>query len=287
MTTTKTIFEKLVKEKFNGLSVAQKKVAEYFLENLEKSALSTAAQIAREVDVSETTIIRFSYALGFNSFSVMQDSIKQQIFQSNHYSTELEKNTVPVDETNMFTRVIENDIAILKKTQSQINISEIWNVVDAICKADQVLVVGYRSSFTEAYWFSYMLGMMRGNVHLCPSSGDNTEKLFDLTHQSVVLAISFPRYSKATLMVAESAKKQGATLISVTDKLLSPLGRISDITLTTDVNVDLDTGITSNASVISLLHTVMVGVKMKDQERNRARQQRMEQLFTNLDIFVE
>ncbi len=160
-------------------------------------------------------------------------------------------------------------------------------MADAIHEADQVVIVGNRAAYTEAYWFSLMLGKMRENVHLCPSVGGNTEKLFYLTDQSAVVAISFPRYSRETLMVTEHAKSQGATIIAVTDRLLSPIGRISDITLLTDVNMDADTGIGSTSSVISLLHAVMIGVKLKDQEQIRARHQSMEQFYTKHQVFVE
>jgi DNA-binding MurR/RpiR family transcriptional regulator len=69
-------FENLVKQKFNGLSAGQKKVAEYLIQNLEEAAFSTAFQIGRKVGVSETTVIRLSYALGFNGFSEMQEGFK-------------------------------------------------------------------------------------------------------------------------------------------------------------------------------------------------------------------
>ncbi|AJY76980.1 MurR/RpiR family transcriptional regulator [Paenibacillus beijingensis] len=280
-------FENLAKEKFNELSVSQKKVAEYILENLERAALSTAVQIAREVEVSETTVIRLSYALGFSSFSAMQQTIKQKILQSANDSVEYERKDIPVNESNMFARVVENEIAILKQALHQLDVAEICKMADAIHKADQVVIVGNRAAYTEAYWFSFMLGKMRENVHLCPSVGGNNEKLFYLTDQSAVVAISFPRYSRDTLMVTEHAKSQGATIIAVTDRLLSPIGRISDITLLTDVNMDADTGIGSTSSVISLLHAVMIGVNLKDQERIRARHQSMEQFYAKHHVFVE
>lgn len=64
-------FEQLVKERFNNLSTVQKKVAEYLIQQLEKAAFSKAVQIGLKAEVSETTVIRLSYALGFKGFTDM------------------------------------------------------------------------------------------------------------------------------------------------------------------------------------------------------------------------
>ncbi|USG64086.1 MurR/RpiR family transcriptional regulator [Brevibacillus ruminantium] len=286
---TSTTFEELVKEKFSGLSTAQKKVAEHVISHLEKAAFSTAVQLGREVEVSETTVIRLSYALGFSSFSEMQDRIQQQFLQStsHSYAKNLPENTTTSEETNPFAQVFENDIFILQQTLKQMNVEDIWKTAEAMIKADHVLVVGNRASFSAAHWFAFTLGNLRKNVHLCPFSGDNYEKLFNLGEQSVTLAISFPRYSKGTLQIAESAKKRGATLISVTDRVLSPVGLISDITLTTEAKFVLHTGIDTMSSVISLLHAVILGVMMKDPDGVRARLHGLEQFYANHDVFVE
>lgn len=286
---TTTSFEHLIKEKFNGLSAAQKKVAEYLLQNMEKAAFSTVVQIGREVDVSDTTVIRLSYALGFSGFSEMQERIQQHILQSANPANSLHQTVqaVTADDPNPFAKSIQNDMSILSQTINQLNVAELWRTVDALIDADQVLVVGYRASYAVAYWASYLLGTMRPNVHLLPFTGDMYEKLYQLTDKSAVLAISVPRYAKETLLIAENAKKQGATLISATDRILSPVGRISDIVLTANVSADMKSGVPSISAMFSLLLPVIMGVMMKDEKRVKVRHQGLEQFYTSNDIFVE
>jgi DNA-binding MurR/RpiR family transcriptional regulator len=279
-------FENLIKEKFGNLSAGQKKVAEYLIEQLEEAAFSTAGQIGRKVDVSETTVIRLSYALGFNGFSEMQEKIQQQI-RKNHnlpyVANSLNQGTNVDDELSHFSKVVEKDIHIMRQTLHQLHVEELWNVVDTLIKADKILVVGYRLSYAAAYWFSFMLGTLRENVELCPPIGDIYEKLCNLTDQSVVFVISFPRYAKEAVHIAECAKKQGTPLLSVTDRKLSPVGRISDMTLTTEESVESG----SITPVISLLNLIFVGMNLKDQERIQLRQQKLEQLYSSHDVFIE
>jgi DNA-binding MurR/RpiR family transcriptional regulator len=88
-----------------------------------------------------------------------------------------------------------------------------------------------------------------------------------------------------TLKIAECTKDRGISLISITDRLLSPVGRISDITLTTEENVE--TGTNSIASVISLLDLVIAGIYEKDQKRIQTHQQKLEKLYSNYEVFIE
>ncbi|WP_010278207.1 MurR/RpiR family transcriptional regulator [Paenibacillus senegalensis] len=289
MLAEKNTFSFLVKEKFDRLSASQKKVAEYLLENLDRAAFSTAVQIAREVNVSETTVIRLSYALGFGGFSEMLEQIRDQVLQNNTAGTiEVEDSGTPLSQMDdPLAKVAEKEISMIRQSLSQLNMQDIWAAVDALIKADKVLVVGYRASYAVAYWFNFMLGMMRDNVYLCPSAGETSEKAVGLTDKSIVFAIFFPRYSKETLQLAEYAKSQGAGLISATDRFLSPIGRISDITFSTGINTDSSTGTASMAAVMSMLNTIFVGIQMKDPERVLARQESVEQFYTNYSPFIE
>lgn len=282
-------FEQLVKEKFNGLSAAQKKVAEYLINHLEKAALSTAVQIAREAEVSETTVVRLSYALGFSGFSEMLEQIQKQFLLVSNVIPQV-ANTEEIalsGEANLFSSVLKSDIANLQHMLVHMNQEELWRAVDAFIQADHVLVIGHRGSYAAANWFTFILGIMRSNVYLCPSGGEPYESLFQLTDCSAALVISFPRYSRESVELAVTAKTQGAKLISITDRPLSPVGRISDITLTTGLNVDEEMGFSSMSAVISLLHLLALGVMSRDRNRVQSRQHRLEQLYTKLGAYIE
>jgi DNA-binding MurR/RpiR family transcriptional regulator len=278
-------FKQLVKERFSQLSAGQKKVADYLMENLDEAAFKTAFQIGKEASVSETTVIRLSYALGFEGFSHMQERIQRQLLLQNQIAATAQDSLLTDDHHSVFSKVIENQTHILRNLLNSANVEEIWKAVDALIKADQILIAGHHISHAAAYWFSYMLGTIRNHVTLCSVSGDFFEKFCNLTNQSVVVVFSFPRYSNATIKIAECAAEQGITLISITDRLLSPVGRISDIVLTTEENAE--TGTNSIASVISLLDLVIEGIQQKEPKRTMTHQHKLEQLYSDFHVFNE
>lgn len=279
-------FKTLVKEKFSRLSSGQKKVAAYLIEHLDEAAFKTAFQIGRKAEVSETTVIRFSYALGFEGFSEMQARIQKQLIQQSQTDISYRDHIQSTDQDkDPFARVIENEIHILNNLLGHTNVEDIWKTVDTLIQADQILIAGHRISYAAAYWFSYTLSSLRENVSLCSPSGDFFEKVCNLTHKSVVVVFSFPRYANETLKIAECTKDQGICLVSVTDRLLSPVGRISDIVLTTEENAE--TGTNSMASVISLLDLIIAGIHEKDQKRIHTHQQKLEKLYSSYEVFKE
>jgi DNA-binding MurR/RpiR family transcriptional regulator len=280
-------FETLIKEKYETLSPGQKKVAKHLIEKLDESAFDTATMIGRKVDVSETTVIRLSYALGFNGFSEMLHYIQQQIVnKSLHpFSTSSKIEKKEEEHTSLFTEILEKEILSQRQTNHQLNETELWKVVDVLIKADRIFILGMGASYAPAHWFSFQLHTLRDQVTLCPSTGEIYERLADLSDRSVLFIISFPRYSKETLHIAECAKKQGVPIICVTDRLLSPIGRIADYTLTTEE--DSESAAHSITPAIILLDFIIAGMKVKNPEQIQVRQQKLEELYSNYGVFVE
>lgn len=277
-------FGQRAKETFPNLSVGQKKVAEYILGNLEKAAFQTAEQIGREANVSQTTVIRLSYALGFNGFSEMQAGIQKDVLASSSNQS-LMKEVDTTTEVNPFSKVIEKDIAILRKMYSQLNQIELEKAVDALINADRVLVVGHRASYSVAQWFAFYLSEIRDHVDISINKTESIKNVLSLTDQSVVFAISFPRYSKETLKITECAQQRGARVISITDHVLSPVGRLSEFTFITEIN--FESGANSITSISSLLNLFLVGINMKMEGNIQTRRKSLEQLYPSFEVFIE
>ena len=68
---------KKIQERYDELSKAQKKVADYIAEHLEFAAMKTTVKISQAAGVSETTVIRLAYSLGYDSFSAFQNQIQE------------------------------------------------------------------------------------------------------------------------------------------------------------------------------------------------------------------
>lgn len=278
----------LVLKKYSELSTGQKKVAEYLLQNTFEFSMSTAAQLAKKVNVSETTIIRLSYALGFESFSVMQKYIKNQ-FLNKKDSQDEEVSYSKKGEKSLLNLTIQRDIAILKSMLENLDMDKIYKVTDLLKNATEVKIAGYRASFSSAHWFFTKLSMMRDNVTLISSlnSFNSPDDLITKrSGQTVFFLLSFPSYISETLNIAKIAKNQGAKVIVISDRMLSPVARVSDICITTDINVSSE-NLISVSSVHSLLNLIATEIEINNDEAIAERVRMINDMYSKNGYYLE
>ncbi|MBT2688238.1 MurR/RpiR family transcriptional regulator [Bacillus sp. ISL-47] len=276
----------MIKASYSSLSPGQKKAAEFFMNHADEAVLLTAFQIGRKVGVSETTVIRLAYALGFSGYSQMQDLVRKDWLAGKQHTPCEELSSSETDEEeNLFRRVIDQERKILRQLLDQVNDDEIWKAIDAVIHADRVYIGGFGSSFAAAYWFYYTLKQLRGNVFISGPNGFLPEDVCDLTEHAAAVIFSFPRYRRDSFKLASYAEKQGSRIIAITDRQLSPVGQMAAVTLTTDEY--MDSGHHSIASVVSLLEVIIAGIQERDHERITKRQQKLEILYAEKELFLE
>ncbi|PTX61302.1 RpiR family transcriptional regulator [Melghirimyces profundicolus] len=288
MKKTRTPISDLIKAKFSTLSSGQKKVAEFIVSHLEETVWMKAYQIGQKAGVSETTVIRFAFALGFAGFSELQNTIRQELLAGKQMDKDNDDEVIrPRGQTveSSFQRVIQTEKSILDKLLEETNTEKVLKTVDALIRANRVYIGGFRSSFAAAYWFYYTLSQLRENVWITSPTHFLPEHMCDLDEDSAVVVISFPRYTKEAQLMGEQAKKQKVKLISITDRPLSPIGQISDLTLITEEN--MASGFNSIASVISLMDLIITGFHQRDSEQIGQRQKKLEQMYTRQQTFLE
>ncbi len=263
------LFEDLIKEKYSMLSMAQKKATEYIFQNLEKAAFNTAVQIGHEAGVSDSTVIRLAYALGFRSFSEMQGMIQRQIMDvikpSNKQKTDEDLRIM--NDNNPFTKIINDEVSLLNGLLEKLDITKIQEATKALIEADQVLIMGYYSAFTVANEFYLKLSLMRPNVFFYRTTETEIQRLYNLTDKSVVVAVSFTKHIKGTLKFTRQAQSQGAKIISVTESELTQISLESEIPFIVDVNADDDTRFATMSQALVLFHLIIMSIKMQNKEQ--------------------
>jgi len=272
------IVDQIIK-KIPDMTAGQKKVADYICTHLEDVSYKTVSQIAMEVGVSETTVMRLSYFLDYSGFSEMQRVIREQVLGS------LSNDKTPSSDQGIYPTLLDKDIQILQQTKKHIDWSKIDEAASLITKADKVFSVGFRTSEASAIWFYTTLSTLRDAVSSVTSSPNDYNVILNATPSSVVVAVSFSRYFKETIFCTEYMKKQGAKLVVITDSQLSPLALIADIVFLTSPNKEV-TGFNSQASAISILNLLLAGVVKVNADISK-RINAIEELYASTDSFEE
>lgn len=276
----------LIREQYNGLSKSQKKVAAYVLDHPRKIALEAAQDIGDSIGVSETTVIRFCYSLDLSGYAELQKAIREQLLSRESSLNAYQQSKMELEEQPHFLEeVMERDRMAITETMGQIDEKQYEAAVQKLSAADAVYVLGLRSSFASANWLSFTLNLVRGNVHqIRPDSQDVLQTLNDMDANSVLIVVSFHRYLKEPIRLAELAKQQGAFVIGISDAPLAPVHAHSDVLF--PIYSPNKSTLDATAPLFSFLNALVAGVVVRNKEKFQKRQERYQALDSDF-LFVE
>ncbi|WP_417449809.1 MurR/RpiR family transcriptional regulator [Kordiimonas sp.] len=231
--------------RFDGLSKQLKKIARFILDNPVDTALDTAADIANRLEVQPSSLIRFAQALDFEGFSEIQKIFRNNLLQqlpgySANYSDRIQKLKEGASEggdgvhpiLNVFLEANRDALAGL---QSEVSVARLDEAIDMIKAASNVYILGQRRSFPVASYLYYMMRNMEMRAFLLDGVGGNlTEQARLISEGDVLVVATFPNYADEVIGVAKQARDSGAKVIAMTDKLVSPIVKLSDSYFLTD-----------------------------------------------------
>ncbi|HWO98546.1 MAG TPA: MurR/RpiR family transcriptional regulator [Bacillus sp. (in: firmicutes)] len=270
--------KEIIQEEYNRLSKGQQKVAKYLLANPKDFAVKSASEIGGEVGVSETTVIRFCYSIRLSGFSELQKVVREQLLSTKssigqYFSSKLEL----AEQPHFYAKVMEQDCRHIQETIHNIREKDIDQAVDQLVKTANIYISGLRASFSAASWLAFTLGVMRGDVHLLrPETDDLLLTLSEMNNESTLIVISFHRYLKETIKVAQLAKEQGAFVIGITDSPVAPIHEYADILF--PIYSSEKSTIDAAPALFSFLNAIVAGVSIKDKGRFEKRKQQYEKL---------
>lgn len=280
------MYQKIIQEHFQQLSKGQKKVANYILENPYDVALKSAQEIGLLVGVSETTVIRFCYAIDLSGYSELQLIVRSTLMNSksslgNYLSSKAE---MEADEA-FFEKVMKNDAKKIYMISEKINKTDFHNSCSCLHKAKKIYILGLRSSFSAAQWLGFTLTILRSDVHIIePQSQDIIQLLSHMKEGEVLVVISFHRYYKETIDLTRMIKKKGVTVIGISDAQTAPLYRYSDyyfpIGTTRTSTIDI------MPTIISFLNTLVSGMTIQESQQYEAYKAKYES-FDSGFLFID
>ena len=111
------------------------------------------------------------------------------------------------------------------------------------------------------------------------------EQLLNIGPADVLVAISFPRYSKRTIRAVQFAHNAGADVVALTDSISSPLAPWSDQLLT--ARSDMASFVDSLAAPLSIINAMIAAVSMKNHDEVAARLRRLESIWDEYDVYTK
>ncbi len=266
-------------------SKGQKLISGYILDNYDKAAYMTAAKLGSIVNVSESTVVRFAIELGFEGYPDFQHSLQEIVRTKLTSFQRIEVTNNLIGDGDVLTKVLLADSDKIRHTLDEIDRGAFETAVDRIVGARKIYVVGARSSGALASFLGHSLGMIFDEVKLVePSSGSEIfEQIVGIGEGDVIIAISFPRYSKKIINAVDYAEHRGANVIAITDSATSPIALHADQILL--ARSDMASFVDSLVAPLSIINAIIVAVSRKKQDELTVRLRKLEEIWDEYDVY--
>lgn len=273
-----------IQTQYTRLSKGQKLIAQYILNNYDKVAFMTACKLGETVGVSESTVVRFANALGYSGYPKLQAALQELIKNKLTTVQRVEMANDYSDENTILNKILKGDIDNIRETLEEIDGEAFQEATTRLLKARKIYILGMRTSFVVAQYLGFYLGIILDNVHTVRMDmGDAFEQIVRIGEDDVVIAFSFPRYSKKSFQLVKYAKEKGAHVISITDSLFAPIASVSDNTLI--VKSNMASFVDSLVPAMSVANALAVAVGMKEKEDIKEHFDDLEQMWDKYGMF--
>lgn len=263
----KTDLIKILKENYNQYTGRQKKICKYILDHYETVAFMSAVELSEVVGVSDVTIIRFVRNLGFSGYVEFKKHMREGAKTFEAPDSRVSKTLHAIDDKHdLNMQVYNRDLSNLNTFMTNLDKTQIRQIVDEIYKAKTIYLFGMGSAAILVDFLVLHLRRMGFRVVAVSEGGaENSEKLFSITEDDVLITCSFPRYSKGSYNAILFAKEKHASRITITDSDSSILSIHSDLVV--PIQIDNITFFNSYVVPMEFCNILIMNILERDGER--------------------
>lgn len=257
----------LIAQRAEHLPKRLMQVAGYALENPDEIAFGTVASIAASAEVQPSALVRFSRALGYQGFSELQDvfrsRLRDRVLNYDERLAQMRDHGISTSKSGLvldgFLEAAEQSVS---RFREKVDHDAIERAVEVLAGAETIYLIGLRRSFPIASYMSYAMGKLAiKNILVDGVAGMGAEQASFISLGDAVLSVSFTPYASETVALTVAAKARGASIVTITDSVFSPIASSTDVLLeVSEANFE---GFRSMAATMALAMTLVVAVAGK------------------------
>lgn len=275
----------VIQDNMHSFSKGQRKIAGFILESYDKAAFMTASRLGQRVGVSESTVVRFAFELGYDGYPDMQRSLQKMIRSRLTTVQRIEVTKDRFGDQDLLSAVLQADIDKIRQTLEELDRESFERAVDAIVSARKIYVLGVRSSASVALFLHFYLNLIFDNVILVSANtvSEIFESLLRVGEGDVVIGVSYPRYSSRTVRAMSFARDRGAATVAITDSEASPLAPICTYSLM--ARSEMASFVDSLVAPLSLVNALLVAVSQRKNEDVERTFQTLEDIWEEYNVY--
>jgi DNA-binding MurR/RpiR family transcriptional regulator len=226
-----------IRSKYPEMNPAMKRVADFIIENYDRSVYMGLSEIAQKSKVSDASVTRFIRKIGFKNFKSFQVEIAKSLLGDEEERSVYGGAVVGDSVRAICEKIFSSNIQILKDTLNIMNFDQIQEISGLIMNARNVIIFSQgRSSVTSR---SGQLRFYRLGISCIGYSDPHEQAVAScmVGPSDVVIGISNYGRSASVVRNITRARQNGAKTVGITSVQNSPLAQCTDYVLFSAVNV--------------------------------------------------
>ena len=275
-----------IEKKLGSMSKGQKLIACFIEEHYDQAAFLTASKLGELVGVSESTVVRFATEIGYSGYPELQKAMQEMIKDKLTSVQRIDVTAAKIDKDDVLESVLNQDIRKIRHTIEETSREDFKRAVEAIINAENVYIYAARSASALANFLGYYFGLIFDNVHIITTASRSGvyESLFRISDKDALIGISFPRYSSVAVNAMSFANSRGASTISITDNMLSPLVPHSSSVLI--ARSDMASVVDSLVAPLSLINALIVATVIERKDEVKATFEALESVWNEQGVYA-
>lgn len=275
-----------IEQNYSSMSKSHKKIAVFIQEHYDQAVFMTAAKLGSTLGISESTVVRFASAVGYDGYPEFQqdlvDCVKKKLNTLQKMDAKYGKST----QSEILTSVLSADMEKIQDTINTLDPQAFDTAIEIILNARNIYIMGLRSNEPLAAFLHFYLNMIRGNVMLLGTSSitETFEQMIRINEEDCFIGISFPRYSMRTLKAMEFANDRNAKVIAITDSQHSPMNLYSSCNLF--ARSDMVSIVDSLVAPLSMINALVVALCLKRPQEVKKNLEMLEEVWDNYQVYL-
>lgn len=260
----------LLESYYPSLTNAEKKIADYILDNYETVMYLSLTDLAELSGVGDTSVFRFCKQIGLKGYPELKLLLAQD--------TVAHKDNSKEDTSSHFSdQIRQNIIQKINECYEVLDIPELEKAVQLLKNAKRIFFFGIGSSGITALTAKERF-LRIGILSDVAIEGHHQNMIASILNQNdVLVAFSLSGNTKDVLDAVQIAKNNGVPTIVLTSYLRSPLTELADIVIKTAGKEHLMEGgtLTSSISQLYMVDLLVTGVALSDKETSHSMRERI------------
>jgi DNA-binding MurR/RpiR family transcriptional regulator len=272
-----------ISNKLDSLTPKAQTLGTFIMQNPSKVVFMTTKELAESCDTSEATVVRFVSTLGYKGYSEFQEALKDFINTGLSLPERAAIKGIKEHGTDRLHRGILEELNNLKYMYENISIETMNKFVEQMNACDNIYVIGSRLSYTFAYYLGWSLTKIRRGVHIL--KGSDTTAMDWLTNapdNTLVILLTASRYPNELIKLSKMIRRNGNTLLTITDSKICPLMAFADLSLVIPArSIPFIGNVSGVLAAIQYMVQELAGLR---EEKTIEYQQKLEQVYLENDI---